>query len=122
MRVSTLALLPFFFALGCLPLELAETNSTGHLHVTGDESWDTAIAGIGLTRVSGTNAPACSARMFDIVSKFAVEDNANYKFSLSVGPNARLAGYVTGEQAQATPSTAVVGGSFGTYTGVKRTS
>jgi hypothetical protein len=100
---------------GCFPPVLAATNSTGNISVTGDETWSAALKGVGFSRASGTGAPACMGRLFDVVTKVQVELNAHYGFGIDVGPNARLGTFVTGSFTQVGTPTPVVAGGYSTY-------
>ena len=119
MRSITVVGLVWLSGCGLLPTLKVETNSSGSLRVAGDDNFDTSTVGIGLVRVSGTNASACSLRLFDTADSPA--NNALYEFSLSVGRTGKLAGYDAGVEPQGASPLSNITGSFRLYTGSKHT-
>src|SRR3954463_3942650 len=101
------ACFPFNPATGAAP------TASGHLHVTGDDSWDTAVVGIGLSHFMGPTP--CLLRLYD---KFtAGENDATYKLQIGIGLAGPLPAYVTGvEHVGAMPPEAA-NGSFSHFVG-----
>jgi hypothetical protein len=114
-RHSVLILIAAPLAAGCFGAPLADTNSTGNVNVTGDESWTASLKGVGFSRATGTNAPACMGRLYDVATKYQVELNAHYGFGIDVGPRGQLAAYVNGAFTQVGTPTPVVAGAYSTY-------
>jgi hypothetical protein len=92
---------------GCA-LQLDPT-SFGQLEITGDDSASTPIEGLSLGRVSGTNAPACSVRLFDDL-EVGGGDSVFLRIEI---PSGRFTQFVTGAQPQGPTTDAIVRLGFG---------
>ncbi len=117
MRVLTLSVLCSLTACGLLPSDhIVEPDSSGHMSVRGDESWDTSLEGIGVSHFMGQTV--CLLRLYD--DSNLPDTNAHYGFGIGLGTGG-LSAYSTGETVQGTTPPANPSASFRIYTGVKNT-
>jgi hypothetical protein len=86
-----------------------DPTSFGQLEMTGDESTNTSLEGLSLGRVSGTNAPACSLRLFRALEVNG-GDNVFVRIEIPVG---KLAQFPSGTIDQSPSSDPAVKISFG---------
>ena len=116
MRVLGLTLLACLGACGLVPSggHIVEPDSSGHMTMSGDESADTALEGIGVSHFMGQTV--CLLRLYD--DSNLPDSNAHFGIQLGIGTGG-LPAYATGETAQGPGANP--GASFRVYTGVKNT-
>jgi len=111
-----------------------ESNSSGQLGVTGDQTWGGSLKGLGVKKEAQRMGFTCGVRLFDVLassiggsSEYPNDRNATYTFALSIGRSSTgLTALPMGVQMQgdasqgtSTPWPSEVSASFGRYEGAK---